>query len=150
MITNFNLQNSVSPPSTVDGHFLQVTSPFPEVGIGSAGDDFIDVINGCTLCSTILGQGSSNQKLPSGVLFESVFNLQPVAQGASSPLTPVIVATLSYQSRSVRIELQPNNQTNGSNNQSVSPKMRIRIRNEGVSFTPWNMTEFKIIYKLRW
>lgn len=142
-------QNCVSPPSTIDGHYLQVSPSIPEAGIESIGDDYIDLVHGYTLCSSNLGQNFSNQKLLPGVLFESVFSLKPFVQEVPTG-SPTIVAILSYQSRCVRIELQPNNQSSGPIIQTVVPKLRIRIRKEGISFTPFNMTEFKITYKLSW
>lgn len=67
----------------------------------------------------------------------------PDPSASDSPASEnAITALLSYENRSVEVVIKSIG--------SQAPKLRLRIRSDGISLMPSQMTDFRCIYKMRW
>lgn len=134
-------QNSVQLNPNVAGHFLQINLPesSPISPLNIDGDTHLDVMNGVTL-NSLSDYDVSHQKVP-GLFYDSIISCPK-----ESPEMGLNVL-LSYGSRSIQLKLN----SNGSSSSSAVtiPKLRLRIRKDGVSISP-QMVEFKMVYRFIW
>jgi hypothetical protein len=136
----FNLI-STSSPTSIDGHFLHIKSSetIPDLPI-SMSTEIPFSLTGPVPSKLIFPE---NDGFPPNGQYEVIMGC--IAPPTSGEAAVALVATLSYENRTVEVHLQSNSATP---NQPV--KMRVRIRRDGISLMPTAMNEFKCIYKLSW
>ncbi|KAI1303562.1 hypothetical protein HDE_02255 [Halotydeus destructor] len=134
----FNLKSTSSSPCTIDGHYLHIRSDgVPDLPITSSPSEPPFCLNG-PMPAKLIYPSCHN---PTGQ-YDIVYGcLAPPSSGTNA----ILVATLTYETRSVEVHIQSNSSIP---NQPV--QMRVRVRREGISLMPINMNEFKCCYKLLW
>ena len=140
------VQKSASNSCPIDGHSLHIKSSdvIPDLPI-SASTEVPFVVTGPVPSRLIyppVAYTNDGEPVNNNTTYDVIYGcLAPPGTGTGA----VLVATLSYESRTVEVHLQSNS---ASPNQPV--KLRVRIRRDGVSLMPSSMNDFKCTYKLFW